>query len=226
MRFLASKSRDVSTEFYGKRGLSWSVTVAYVKQGDDYLARYYHHLQDQGNQNSETTAAILEDTLKRIKKEKPSITHAIICSDNAANYHSTQTIASLPSISARSGIKAKQWSFSESGRGKQVCDRISATAKRQLRMRVAEGSDITTSAEFIQVASLQGGFKAMSFHHGHTRTRHGPIASKKTITGISTFFDFTYNESLSELKAFKHLGIGSGQTINKVFWKNQENKKE
>ena len=175
MKFLPVKSREPQSEFFGKRGISWHITVVMrndidIKdendiidgesgvpansqqisecemvdlsgdnadefsvisddEGNSFKYKVFVHVFDQCAQDSETTVAILNDVLLRIKKTDPQIKKAFIRSDNAGCYHSASTLASAQQISDHSGITIERIDFCDPQGGKGPCDRYAAVIK-------------------------------------------------------------------------------------------------
>lgn len=111
MKFEPIKSRETQSMFYGKRGLSWHISVAYKRNTttNGYYMRTYVHVLDYAQQSSADFVAILINVLQNIKSECPNVNAAFIRSDNGACYHSAHTIAAIEHISAVSGIKIKRY---------------------------------------------------------------------------------------------------------------------
>ena len=112
MKWLPEKYREGQSDFFGKRGLSWHISVVVRKNeqsiqspgepiGEDALTEdenpYSYliivHVFDQCVQDSETVVAILRDVLGRTKRVDNNIKNAYIRSDNAGCYHSAHTIS-------------------------------------------------------------------------------------------------------------------------------------
>lgn len=117
MKFIPEKGQESQTEWYGKRGISWHIIVAFIMRGNVYYQRTFVHVFDSSKQDGHAIIAILNDALRRIKAEQPSITKAYIRSDNAVCYHGAMTLTSAPKISADSGITIQRWDFSETQSG-------------------------------------------------------------------------------------------------------------
>ncbi len=167
-------------------------------------------MDEQTPQDSWAVAAILTDVLSRVKQELPEITTAYIRSDNAGCYHGGRIVATVPHISARSGIAIKRWDYSEPQSGKGPCDRAAAWIKRKVWSHVAENKPARTPAEFAEAAASYGGNRAVSIVLGNVPppTQNLP---QVTITDISKFFNFEYSSSY--VKAWKAYGIGAGIII-------------
>lgn len=89
----------------------------------------YTQVGDQCKQDWLAVFILLQDVLRQVKKEHPSIVNAVIQSDNAACYHSAPLMFSLGFASNDSGIKVVEYDFTESQCGKGICDSTIATKK-------------------------------------------------------------------------------------------------
>lgn len=78
------------------------------------------HVFDQVVQDSETVLAILLDILMKIKSVNPVVERAFLRCDNAACYHSAQTILSMLEISQASGINVERLDFCDPQGGKGI----------------------------------------------------------------------------------------------------------
>lgn len=79
MKFLPSSGREPQSDFYGKRGIPWHISYAYIKKNEnDYATRTYVHVFDTTPQDSQMVTAILVDVLKRVRKEISRINAAYL----------------------------------------------------------------------------------------------------------------------------------------------------
>ncbi len=195
----------------GKRGISWHIATVYRKHNGRVFVRYFAHILDESTpQDSWAVAAILTDVLSRVKREVPDITGAYIRSDNAGCYHGSRIVATVPHISAVSGVTIRRWDYSEPQSGKGPCDRAAACIKRKVWNKVAENNPARTPAEFADAAASYGGTRAVSIVLGNI-----PIPTQDpppfTLTDISKFFNFEYGTSY--VKAWKAYNIGVGHIV-------------
>jgi hypothetical protein len=140
--------REGQAAFFGKKGISWHITVVSTKPDNDCdqddeddssnstddeddeecqnkivkkIAldhSVFVHVFDQVTQDSEAVLSILQDILMKIKRRNPMVEHAYLRSDNAGCYHSAQTILSLPQLSLDTGIAIRRFDFSDPQGGK------------------------------------------------------------------------------------------------------------
>lgn len=234
MKFLPTRGREEQTSWFGKRGISWHISVAIIRVRDPatatswasvksgYFSRTFVHVFDeQTKQDSTAVTGIILHMLKEIKQEAPFITKCIIRSDNAGCYHGSQTIASMHKVSELSGIKVIKWTFSEPQSGKGPADRMSAIIKRHVRFFVDEGKSCTNAQEFLYAVKSYKGVKSVSAYRCNiedNKIEHGSKGNA-AIPGINSFYDFSFSwNPLSQIKAHGFPGIGHGITIPHEYW--------
>ena len=108
MKFLPSRYREAQSDFFGKRGISWHISVFHRKADERLEAQTFIHILESGLQDSETVVLIMEHVLRSLKEQHPEITAAYFRQDNAGCYHSSCTILSARVLSTRSGVQVKQ----------------------------------------------------------------------------------------------------------------------
>ena len=104
MKFMPARYREEQSEFFGKRGISWHVSVCHTKIDGRLKTQTFIHIIESGNQESITIVLIMEHVLRTLKKQYPQIARAFFRQDNGGCYHSGMTILSAKMISERSGI--------------------------------------------------------------------------------------------------------------------------
>ena len=92
MKFLPAHYRVMQAEFFGKRGISWHLTVYQSKQGGELVAQMFVHIIESGLQDSHTVVSMMEHVLKTLKHEHPKLTRVVYRQDNAGCYHCATTI--------------------------------------------------------------------------------------------------------------------------------------
>ena len=73
MKFLPAQYRETQAEFFGKRGISWHLTVCQSKQGGELVAQTFVHIIESGLQDSHTVVTLMEHVLKTLKHEHPEL---------------------------------------------------------------------------------------------------------------------------------------------------------
>ena len=138
MKFLPRKYRELQSDWFGKRGISWHISVA-VRRHDEHLeSQGFVHIIHNCTQGSSAVVSIMAHVLETLKNEHPEILKAFFRQDNAGCYHGTATIASVPAIEKETGVQIAQVAFSDPQGGKGAADRMATTIKGHISRYVNE----------------------------------------------------------------------------------------
>ena len=208
MKFLPIQFREAQSDFFGKRGLSWHVTVVLRKNVSGQLeSQSFIHILEKGLQDSQTVVPIMAQVLTCLKKQHPEIVEAYYRQDNAGCYHSASTILASKLISKRSGIIIRQMDFSDPQGGKGSADRKSAQIKCHVKAFINQGNSVTTAREFEKAILSRGGIQGVKVAVVNTETIQSCNAPK--LPGISQLNNFTFsNEGITARRAYE---IGEGK---------------
>ena len=157
MKFMPVQYREAQSDFFGKRGLSWHVSVCHRKVGGELESQTFIHILQTGLQDSTAVVLIMDHVLRSLKKQHPEIVRSFFQQDNAGCYHSAQTILSVDILSKRSGIQVTDVDFSDPQGGKGSCDRKAAQVKSHVKSYVNEGHSVTNVRELKQAIESRGG---------------------------------------------------------------------
>lgn len=127
MKFLPQKYRETQADWFGKRGISWHISVVARKIADKLQHQAFVHIVENCSQDSNVVVSIIQQTLQQLKKEHPEIKTAFLRQDNAGCYHSFTMIAACRLMKEATDIKVKRADFSDPQGGKGPCDRRAAT---------------------------------------------------------------------------------------------------
>ena len=106
MKFLPQKYRETQSDWFGKRGISWHISVVVRKTtSGQLLHQVYVHIVANCSQESNAVIAIMEHTLRSMKDENPEIMKAYYRQDNAGCYHSAETLTACHLMESITGIK-------------------------------------------------------------------------------------------------------------------------
>lgn len=90
MKFLPQKYRETKTNWFGKRDISWRISVAVSRITDGKLEyQAFVHIAN----NCSRTATSMEHSLHNLKTEQPEITTAYFRQDNGGCYKSATMLA-------------------------------------------------------------------------------------------------------------------------------------
>ena len=211
MKFLAAEYREAQSDFFGKRGISWHISVCMRKRNDNIEAQTLVHILESGLQDSIAVVSMMDHVLKSLKTQHPELTDAYFRQDNAGYYHCANTILSCNALSQKTGIRIRQVDFSDPQGGKGACDRKAAQVKSHVRRFIDEGNAVTTPYEFLEAILSHGGIggvRVVVVRSGQERSG----ASKKTTVkweGISSFNNFLFTPS--GVTAFRACKVGNGR---------------
>ena len=163
MKFLPRKFRESQSDWFGKRGIPWHISVAIrSNKGEMEMMTFVHVFDSATTQDSSTVLAILDDVFIQLKIVMPELQTIHIRSDNAGCYHCAQTLITAPQIAKRRGLQISRIDFSESQAGKGACDRKAATIKSHMAIHLNSGHDIEMAAQMKEAIDSCGGVRGMS----------------------------------------------------------------
>ncbi len=143
MKFIPVQYREMQKEFFGKRGISWHITVCQTKVDDNLLAQTFVHIVKSGLQESETVVPIMEHVIQTLKKEHPEIENVYYRQDNARCYHSAATVLSYKILPEKSGVNLCRLDFCDPQGGKRAFDRKAAQIKRKIKAYINQGNSVS-----------------------------------------------------------------------------------
>ena len=211
MKYLPRKYRESQSDWYGKRGISWHISVAVRRRNDHLESQGLIHVIQKCSQGSCAVVAIMAHVLKTLKQENPEIQRAFFRQDNAGCYHSAATVLTVPAIVRESGIQVVELGFSDPQGGKVPADRMAATIKGHLNRFVNEGNNITNAKEMEEAICSHGGIPGVRvavLDYLGEREAPGP----QRITGISKLNNFRY--FVGGVRVWQAFDIGPGKEIH------------
>ena len=214
MKFMPSRYREAQSDLFGKRGISWHISVCHRKVDDRLEAQTFIHVLESGLQDSETVVLIMEHVLRSLKQQHPEITTGYFRQDNAGCYHSSCTILSARVLSARSGMQVKQIDFSDPQGGKGSCDRKAAQVKAHVKSYVNEGNSVTTPSDLKTAIESRGGIPGVRVAVVQTSNEN---TKTYKLESINTLNNFSFrNEGFYASRAY---GIGPGKFSTGMYLK-------
>lgn len=193
-------------------GISWHISVVYRRLNGVLQWQGYIHIIQSCTQGSTAVVTIMQDVLKTIKTEYPEIKSAYFRQDNAACYHSSETIKACPIISQATGVNVARIDFSDPQGGKGAADRLAATCKAHIRVYINEGNDVTTAQHLKDAILSYEGIEGVRVTATDTINEVGLFENPKKITGISKLNNFSFTSEGT--RAWQAYGIGSGKELN------------
>jgi hypothetical protein len=210
MKFESTKHLEKQDEFYGKRGLTWHITVLAFNEKTKLQTLTLVHLLENVAQDSNCVLGIIDSVLLFIKKnfENPTIN---IRSDNAGCYHCQDVIGLLNFFAKKHNVEVLSYHFCEPQLGKDICDRKISVLRRIIIQYIHDGHDVTNINE-MKNAILSN--KSMNDIIVFTCTINETLNFKKkvNIPNISKYHSFLYEGE--KIIIFRYYNIGSGIEMN------------
>ena len=108
MKFLPRNYRESQSDWYGKRGISWHISVAVRRRNNQLESQGFVHIIQNCTQRSLAVVASMTHVLNALKTEHPEKQKAFFRQDNAGCYHSAVTMMSVPAIEKATGVKVAE----------------------------------------------------------------------------------------------------------------------
>ena len=212
MKFLPRKYRESQTDWFGKRGISWHVTVATrrIAPDQDLEMMTFSHVFQSCNQDSPAVQAIMTDVISKLKKVMPTLRTVYYRQDNAGCYRSGGTIIGAIQAGDSHGVTVRRLDFSDPQGGKGACDRKAATIKAHIRVHLNEGHDVETASQMVDAILSSGGVPGLNVSLCNSVVSPSSAAQVK-IDGVSTVANIEYGSTY--IRLWKAYGIGPGKKI-------------
>ena len=210
MKFLPEKYRETQADWFGKRGISWHISVVVRKVEGKLQHQTLIHIVKTSPQESETVIWIMQHILATLKKEHSEICTAYFRQDNAGCYHSVALLRACPELSRLTGVHIKRVDFSDPQGGKGACDRKAAAVKGHVRRFLNEGHDVTTSEEFQTAILSYGGVHGVRV--ALIDVVDCGISVEGKWDGISILNNFLFNQDA--VTVWKSYEIGEGRNVS------------
>jgi hypothetical protein len=209
MKFLPRKYRESQTDWFGKHGVSWHISVVYRRLNGVLQWQGLIHIIQSCGQGSAAVVHIMEDVLKLIKHDYPQIKKAYFRQDNAGCYHSNETVTSCPLISKSTGINIAHIDFSDPQGGKGAADRLAATCKAHIRRFTNEGHNVTTADQLKEAITSYGGVQGVRVTAMESVKES--LENPQKIPRISKLNNFQFDKNA--MKAWRSYSIGKGKEM-------------
>lgn len=161
MKFLPQLYRESQTDWFGKRGILWHISVVFRRSKGVLQSQAFIHVVQTCTQGSSAVVLLIQHVIQTLKNEHPEITRCFLYQDNAGCCHSNNTILACPAIEKSTGIKVQRMDFCDPQGGKGAADRMAATAKNHIRIFINEGNDVTTAQQMKDALLSHGGIKGV-----------------------------------------------------------------
>lgn len=212
MKCLPTKYRESQSAWFGKRGLSWHISVVARKVDGKLQSQAFVHIIENCLQDTSAVVRILEHTLRTLNTEHPEITSAFLRQDNAGCYHNSVLLATCNVMKTKTGVSVRRVDFSDPQGGKGACDRKAATIKAHVRRHINEGHNVQNAKDFKEAVLSNGGLNGVRVALVDVGTEGKCVLPQVKLAGVSFLNNFQYSEQgVTVWRAFK---VGQGKLIN------------
>ncbi|KAK3717710.1 hypothetical protein QZH41_009788 [Actinostola sp. cb2023] len=211
MKFLPQKYRESQSDWFGKRGISWHISVVYQRIDDKLQWQGFIHIIQSCSQASGAVVSIMQDVLRTLKQEYPEIKKAHFRQDNAGCYHASTTILACSDIAQSTGVEIARLDFSDPQWGKGAADRLAATCKAHIRRFINERNDVTTAKQLEAALLSHGSIEGIRVVSMESIQDAVIGEYKQKIPNISKLNNFEFNPGY--VKVWRAYDIGSGKVI-------------
>ena len=210
MKFLPRKFREAQSDLFGKRGISWHITVAIRKTEDGKMQMLtFVHVFEKCIQESDTVLAIIDDVFSQLKSVAPEIKTVFLRQDNAGCYHSTSILLSVQRLATKNNIHLSRVDYSDPQGGKGSCDRKAATIKSHIKVYLNEGHDVETPEQMVAAIESLHGVPGVRVTLCGQQTSQIPFPV--TWEGISFLNNMELNDK--GIRVWRAYGIGPGKFL-------------
>ena len=209
MKFLPRKYRESQSDWFGKRRISWHISVVTRKFQSKFQTLTFVHIFQKCTQDSPIVLAILEDVVKQLTSSFPEINKVFLRQDNAGCYHSAATLLAIQQIATTHNVKMRI-DFSDPQGGKGACDRKSATIKNGITQYVNSGHDVQTASQMkVAIESSNPlGLRVML-----CEVPSIPTSVPGKWEGVSFINNIEYNKTT--MTVWREYGIGDGKLVKR-----------
>ena len=206
MKFLPRKYRESQNDWFGKRGLSWHVTVATRKMvaTQQLQMMTFAHVFQSCSQDSN---AVMEHVIGELKAIMPTLKTVIYRQDWVLPKRSNDNRRIESHSSPRSNSQTT-WLFRPPG-WKGACDRKAATFKVHMRIHLNEGNEIENAAQMVDAMRSSGDVSGL--HVTLCEMENPRTSANVKFDGVSAVSNVEYGEDC--ITTWKAYGIGPGKTV-------------
>ena len=213
MKYLPRKYRESQTDWFGKRGIPWHISVAFRKVSDRLQMLTFAHIFQTCSQDSCAVLPVMVDLIKQLKTTTPGLSTVSYRQDNAGCYHCGATIVCAGVLGAELGVAIKRLDFSDPQGGKGACDRKAATIKAHMLTHLNAGHDIKTPAQMCEAILLSGGVQSVSVTLCESIVSPPMVHYK--IDGVRILSNIQISKE--GIRAWRAYGVGPGRLISQKF---------
>lgn len=104
MKYLPRKYRESQTDWFGKRGIPWHISVAFRKRDEQIELLTFCHIFKSCTQDSSAVLAVMANVIEQLKSTMPRMDTVFYRQDNAGCYHCGASIICASIIGHQQGV--------------------------------------------------------------------------------------------------------------------------
>ena len=221
MKFLPPKYCESQFDWFGKRGLSWHVSMGACKVDGKLQSQSFVHIVEDYLQDTSAVVCILEHILRTLKTEHPEIISTFLRQDNAGCCHNSVMLATCNIMKTQTRISVCRVDFSDPQGRKGACDRKAATIKAHVRRHISQGHNVQKAKDFMDAMLSNGGLGGIRASLVDVGTEGKCILPQVKVAGVSTLNNFQCSEQgVTVWRAFK---VDQGKLVNQNQIKSMRN---
>ena len=187
MKYLPRKYRESQTDWFGKRGIPWHISVAFRKCDEQIELLTFCHIFKSCTQDINAVLAVMANVIEQLKSIMPRMDTVFYRQDNAGCYHCGASIVCASIISRQQGVAIQRLDFSDAQGGKGACDHKAATIKVHMRAYLNSGHDIESADQMYDAMTSSSGIPSLSVTLCDSVT--APQAGPYKTDGMSFLFE-------------------------------------
>ena len=209
VKYLPRKYRESQTDWFGKRGIPWHISVAFRKLDEQIELLTFCHIFKSCTQDSSAVLAVMANIIEQLKSTMPRMDTVFYRQDNAGCYHCGASIVCASIIGHQEGVAIRRLDFSDAQGGKEACDRKAATIKVHMRAYLNSGHDIDSADQMYNAMTSSGVIPSLSVTLCDCVTAAQPDPYK--IDGVSFLSNIAYTSE--GIRVWRAYNIGPGMLI-------------
>lgn len=209
MKMIPRKYRESQADWFGKKGMSWHISVAVRKKDGKLQTLSLIHIFQRSNQDSFYVLAIIDDVLSKLKSAIPGLKNVNFREDNAGCYHSAATILGVQQLARKYELNVRM-DFSDPQGGKGACDRKAATVKTHMKGYLNSGKDIENAEQMKDAVDSNGGVRGVFTVLCDTPTIPDATQFPKW-EGVSLVNDVKFQDT--SMRVWRAYKVGDGKDI-------------
>ena len=190
-----------------KEGMSLHVDILFIKVYGNLKKHVYFTSLHRCDQDTKDVLSINDNVIKQFKIDAPYITKIYTKSDNAGCYHTSHSPEALYRLCKREDIQLLQYDYNEPCKGKDQCDRVSASAKAVIRSYIDAGNDLMSSLDVFNAMHYGFGVKDAKVCVAEVDSARASITGSK-VNSFTSYHSIQFEED--GMRMWRYFNVGKG----------------